>query len=394
MPDAPDAPDAPDPRAGIELTDVTKRYPGQRTAAVDRVTLHIPAGEIVVLLGPSGSGKTTLMRLVNRLIEPTSGTITVAGRDALSLNPTELRRHIGYVIQDAGLFPHMTVATNVGLVPQMLKWDRKRIAARVDELLELVDLPPDRYRARYPRELSGGQQQRVGVARALAADPPVMLMDEPFGALDPITREHLQDSLLGLQDELGKTIVFVTHDIDEALKLGDRIAILDKGSRVAQYGTPQEILLSPADEYVEQFVGGAQSMRLLRFSRVADVPLGETPTARPGDDAAAVRDRIGDADDAFAVVLDDAGRPVRAVTRDDLRDAAGPLGERGAPVPEPLHARDTLQRALEALIQTDHDRVPVVGRGGAFTGTVSLATVQDAVRDMRRAAERRTAGTA
>src|SRR5437868_5135600 len=238
---------------GIQLINVTKRYSGQRTPAVDNVTMTIPSGEIVVLLGPSGSGKTTMMRLINRLIEPTSGKIIVSGQDALSLNPTELRRQIGYVIQNAGLFPHMTVATNVGLVPQMLKWDKERITARVDELLELVDLDPVTYRGRYPRELSGGQQQRVGVARALAADPPAMLMDEPFGAVDPITREHLQDSLLQLQEELGKTIVFVTHDIDEALKLGDRIAILDKGSRIAQYATPQEILLSPADAYVEQF---------------------------------------------------------------------------------------------------------------------------------------------
>ncbi|POM27377.1 Choline transport ATP-binding protein OpuBA [Actinomadura rubteroloni] len=399
MPDSsPETPDSPasgaapaTDRAGIELINVTKRYPGQKTPAVDDVTLTVPPGEIVVLLGPSGSGKTTTMRLINRLIEPTSGKITVAGRDALGLNPTELRRHIGYVIQDAGLFPHMTVATNVGLVPQMLKWDRKRIAERVDELLELVDLPPDQYRDRYPRELSGGQRQRVGVARALAADPPVMLMDEPFGALDPITREHLQDSLLHLQDELGKTIVFVTHDINEALKLGDRIAILDKGSRIAQFGTPQEILLNPADAYVEQFVGGGQAMRLLRFSRVADVPLQQVPEAAPGDDADAVRDRLGDT--GFAIVLDERRRPVRWITAANLDGVTGAVGERGEDVADPIRGRNTLQQALETLIQSDHECVPVVGRGGVYQGTVTLATVQNAIREMRRTAERAGAGS-
>ncbi|MGI5169691.1 ATP-binding cassette domain-containing protein [Spirillospora sp. CA-253888] len=376
-------PAAPGDSAGIELIGVTKRFPGQDTPAVDEVTLSIPGGRIVVLLGPSGSGKTTTMRLINRLIEPTAGRITVAGRDALGLDPGELRRRIGYVIQDAGLFPHMTVATNIGLVPQMLKWGKKRIAERVDELLELVDLPPAAFRDRYPRELSGGQQQRVGVARALAADPPVMLMDEPFGALDPITREHLQDSLLRLQEELGKTIVFVTHDIDEALKIGDRIAILDKGSRIAQYGTPQEILLNPADDYVARFIGGGQAMRLLKFARVGDVALRSVPEAGPGDDAAHVRERIERAGTVFAIVLDAERRPLRWITLDDLAGASGPIGGRGGGTAPPIRARDTLQQALESLIQIDHEQVPVIGPRGAYQGTVTLGTLQRALRDMR-----------
>jgi osmoprotectant transport system ATP-binding protein len=373
----------------IELINVTKRYPGQETPAVDDVTMTIPGGEIVVLLGPSGSGKTTTMRLINRLIEPTSGKIIVAGQDAMSLNPNELRRHIGYVIQNAGLFPHMTVGTNVGLVPQMLGWDKERIAARVDELLELVDLDPATFRGRYPRELSGGQQQRVGVARALAADPPAMLMDEPFGALDPITREHLQDSLLKLQEELGKTIVFVTHDIDEALKLGDRIAILDKGSRIAQYASPQEILLNPADDYVEQFLGGGQAMKLLKFSRVADVPLELVPEAREQDDAAAVQVRIEKAEGTFAIVLDERRRPLRWITLDDLEGLSGPIGRHGMEMAEPIRARANLQQALEALIQTDHDSVPIVGPRGVYQGVVSLGTLQTAIRDMKEQAKSR-----
>src|SRR3954447_22975168 len=210
----------------ILLDGVTKRYSGQDAAAVDNVTLEIPAGEIVMLVGPSGCGKTTTMKMINRLIEPTSGRIFIGDEDVTDQNPDELRRHIGYVIQGAGLFPHYSVGENIALVPRLLKWDKARIRSRVDELLDLVGLEPDQFRERYPRQLSGGQQQRVGVARALAADPPVLLMDEPFGAVDPITRQRLQDELLRLQDELKKTIVFVTHDFDEAVKLGDRIAIL------------------------------------------------------------------------------------------------------------------------------------------------------------------------
>ncbi|WP_242905241.1 betaine/proline/choline family ABC transporter ATP-binding protein [Actinomadura terrae] len=389
----PSAPVADNAR-GIELINVTKRYPGQRTPAVDDVTMTIPGGEIVVLLGPSGSGKTTMMRLINRLIEPTSGKIIVAGRDAHGLDPTELRRHIGYVIQNAGLFPHMTVATNVGLVPQMLKWDRDRIAARVDELLELVDMDPATFRDRYPRELSGGQQQRVGVARALAADPPAMLMDEPFGALDPITREHLQDSLLRLQEELGKTIVFVTHDIDEALKLGDRIAILDKGSRVAQYATPKEILLSPADAYVEQFVGGGGAMRLLQVGRVADVPLQRVPEAAPQDDAADVRERMAAGETGFAIVLDERRRPVRWIHPEDLDGVTGPIGTRGMATATPIRARFTLQQALERLIQIEHEWVPVVGPREVYQGTVTLGTLQNALREMKDRARARRQGTA
>ena len=263
--------------ARIELDGLTKRYPGQDAAAVENVTMDIPAGELVVFVGPSGCGKTTTMKMINRLIEPTSGSIRIGGQDALSMPPDQLRRHIGYVIQQIGLFPHLTIAENVALVPRLLKWPRAKVQARVNELLDLVGLDPSVFAARRPRQLSGGQQQRVGVARALAADPPVMLMDEPFGATDPITRERLQNEFLRLQRELRKTIIFVTHDFEEAVKLGDRIAVLKERSQIAQYDTPARILADPADDYVASFVGGDSTLK-----RLALVTVGELAGFRTG----------------------------------------------------------------------------------------------------------------
>jgi osmoprotectant transport system ATP-binding protein len=245
----------------IVLKGLTKKYPNQPRPAVDSVNMEIPAGEIVVLVGPSGCGKTTTMRMINRLIQPTSGTITIGGEDVTELDDVQLRRKIGYVIQQIGLIPHLSIAQNVALVPKLLKWDKKRITDRVDEMLTVVGLDPAQYRSRYPRQLSGGQQQRVGVARALAADPPIMLMDEPFGAVDPITRSRLQDEFLSLQQTLRKTIVFVTHDFDEALKIGDRIAVLRQGSQITQYDTPEAILANPADDFVEGFIGEGAALK-------------------------------------------------------------------------------------------------------------------------------------
>nr|WP_207222888.1 ABC transporter ATP-binding protein [Herbihabitans rhizosphaerae] len=291
------------------LDDVSKVYRGQEQPAVDHVSLTIPAGELVVLVGPSGCGKTTTMKMINRLIEPSSGRITIGGTDVLKLDVDQHRRGIGYVIQQTGLFPHMRVRDNIGLVPGMLGWSRARIRARVDELLELVGLPAD-YGQRFPRELSGGQQQRVGVARALAADPPVMLMDEPFGATDPITREHLQNEFLRLQSELRKTIVFVTHDFEEALKLGDRIAVLRPGSEIVQYDTPAAILANPADEYVESFIGAGPNLKRLTLMPLREEtlePVGADDTNLPRVDAGgSLRDALdvllGTGSDAVAVV--------------------------------------------------------------------------------------------
>ena len=257
----------------IDFRGVSKTYPGSDRPVVNDLSFEVPEGEICVLVGPSGCGKTTSMRMVNRLIEPTEGEILIDGEPNTAMSGTQLRRKIGYAIQQIGLFPHRTIAENIATVPGLLGWEKERIRSRVDELLELVGLDPDDYRDRYPAELSGGQQQRVGVARAMAADPPIMLMDEPFGAVDPITRERLQDEFLRIQEDIKKTIVFVTHDIDEAIKMGDKIAILKQGGFLAQYDTPEEILANPNSEFVASFVGNDRILKRLSLTRVGDLQL-------------------------------------------------------------------------------------------------------------------------
>jgi osmoprotectant transport system ATP-binding protein len=254
-----------DSAATLEFREVSMTYPGASQPAIRGLSLEVPAGEVCILIGPSGCGKTTAMRLVNRLIEPTSGDILLDGRSVLDRPAAELRRHIGYAIQQIGLFPHQTVGENIATVPRLLGWDKARIAARVEELLDLVGLDPAEMRGRYPVQLSGGQRQRVGVARALAADPPLLLMDEPFGAIDPITRGRLQEEFHRLQQDLRKTVVFVTHDIDEALRLGDHIAVLKPGGVLAQYSTPEDLIRSPADEFVEEFVGAERMIKRLEW---------------------------------------------------------------------------------------------------------------------------------
>jgi osmoprotectant transport system ATP-binding protein len=258
----------------IEFKAVSKTYAGSDRPVVNELSFTIADGEICVLVGPSGCGKTTSMRMVNRLIEPTKGEILIDGEKNTAMSGTQLRRKIGYAIQQIGLFPHRTIANNVATVPNLVGWDSDRAASRVDELLDLVGLPPDQYRDRYPAELSGGQQQRVGVARALAADPPIMLMDEPFGAVDPITRDRLQNEFLHIQEDIKKTIVFVTHDIDEAIKMGDKIAILKEGGVLAQYDTPENILANPTSEFVSSFVGTDRVLKRLSLVQVKDMELG------------------------------------------------------------------------------------------------------------------------
>ena len=254
----------------IEIENLSKTFAGTTRPAVDRLTLTVPEGDVCVLIGPSGCGKTTTMRMINRMIEPDGGRITVGGRDVLAIDPIALRRSVGYVIQQVGLFPHWSIADNIATVPRLLRWQETRIHQRVDELLTLVGMDPAADRDRFPRELSGGQRQRIGVARALAADPPVMLMDEPFGAIDPITRTRLQGEFLKILHDLRKTIVFVTHDIDEAIRMGDRIAILRDGALV-QYDTPEAILARPADAFVEQFVGADRALKRLALIATATV---------------------------------------------------------------------------------------------------------------------------
>jgi osmoprotectant transport system ATP-binding protein len=278
----------------IEIVALTKQFPGAAHPAVDRLTLIIPEGEVCVLIGPSGCGKTTTMRIINRMIEPDGGTVTVNGRNVMDVDPVTLRRHIGYVIQQIGLFPHWSIADNVATVPKLLGWDDKKIAARVDELLALVGMDAKTYRDRFPRELSGGQKQRIGVARALAADPPVMLMDEPFGAIDPITRTRLQDEFLRILHALKKTIVFVTHDIDEAIRMGDRIAIMKDGALV-QYDTPEAILSAPADAFVEAFVGADRALKRLALITASDAMVADVappPQAPVIDGTLSLRDAL------------------------------------------------------------------------------------------------------
>ena len=314
----------------ITLDGLTKQYPGTAQPAVDRISLTVPEGEVCVLIGPSGCGKTTTMRLINRMIEPTGGRIELQGRDVTHMDAVELRRGIGYVIQQVGLFPHLTIAENIATVPRLLGWDQARTEKRIDELLELVALAPATYRDRYPRDLSGGQKQRVGVARALAADPPVMLMDEPFGAIDPITRMRLQDEFQRIQARLKKTVVFVTHDLDEAIRMGDRIAILREG-RVVQYDTPEAILARPANAFVEEFVGQDRALKRLslytvesRMGPVADVT-DDAPRLRAD---ATLRDALSallGARSELALVQDSSGAALGTLRLADVHAAAAGL---------------------------------------------------------------------
>ncbi|WP_438354139.1 ABC transporter ATP-binding protein [Microbacterium sp. CJ88] len=314
---------------GITLDHVTKVYPGTEAPAVDDFSMSVQPGELIMFVGPSGCGKTTTMKMINRIIEPSSGSIAIDGRDVLSLNPNELRRHIGYVIQQIGLFPHMTIAENIAVVPRLLGWNKQKTADRVDELIETVQLDAATFGSRYPKQLSGGQQQRVGVARALAADPPVMLMDEPFGATDPITREKLQAEFLRLQESIGKTIIFVTHDFDEAIKLGDRIAVLSERSQIEQFDTPANILAAPANDYVRSFIGHGAALKRLALIPVSEARLA---AAQGTSGLATVRAdaTLRDALDTLVLlgvpsidVIDAGGRAVGSLTVERISDVLG-----------------------------------------------------------------------
>ncbi|WP_410601637.1 ABC transporter ATP-binding protein [Amycolatopsis sp. lyj-90] len=366
----------------IELENVSKRYAGTREPAVDEFSMVVPAGKIVVFVGPSGCGKTTTMRMINRLIEPTSGRITIGGDDALKLDVDTLRRRIGYAIQQAGLFPHFTVAQNIAVVPGLLGWDKKKVNDRVEEMMDLVGLDPSDFRDRFPRQLSGGQQQRVGVARALAADPPVLLMDEPFGAVDPITRGNLQDELLRLQTELKKTIVFVTHDFDEAVKLGDKIAVLGNQSKILQYDTPDAILANPADDTVAGFVGAGASLKQLTLLRVRDVELKQDAlTAAVSESPSDVREKLTQQRKHFVLVLDQRRRPMRWVHVRELT-AATSLATAGKPLRDSVSLQSTLQDALEAML-AEGGSVPVTGARGEYAGTIELDTVIATIQQLR-----------
>jgi osmoprotectant transport system ATP-binding protein len=368
----------------ISLEQLTKRYPGQDIPAVDSLDLEIPEGEIVILVGPSGCGKTTTLEMINRLIEPTSGRIFLQGEDVTHANVDDLRRRMGYVIQQIGLFPHQTIAQNVATVPRMLGWDDGRIRTRVDELLDLVGLDPGRYRDRYPKEMSGGQRQRVGVARAMAADPPVMLMDEPFGATDPITRERLQNEFLRIQEDIRKTIVFVTHDIDEAIKMGDRIAILQEGSRIAQYDTPENILSNPANGFVEQFLGSGIVLKRLNLTRVnqIDVAAGDWPTIAPSTTTDEARSRLAGGERSYLLLLDDEGRPRRWIGMRDIEHGRD-MTDAGLPVEAMVDQHATLNDALQEMLLSANGVAVVVDREQRYVGTLDLDTITAAIREMR-----------
>ncbi len=360
--------------ATLEFRDATKRYEGQDEPAVDHLSLEVPAGEICVLVGPSGCGKTTAMRLVNRMIDLTDGDILLDGNSVTERKPAELRREIGYAIQQIGLFPHLTIADNIATVPRLLGWSKDRIRDRVDELLQLVSLDPSETRDRYPGQLSGGQRQRVGVARALAVDPPLMLMDEPFGAIDPINRERLQNEFLRLQQEIRKTIVFVTHDIDEAIKMGDKIAILQKGGKLAQFAAPAELLMYPESKFVEDFVGSDRALKRLALQRVRDIDLWKAALVRVGESCSEARAKIADSDLPMALLVDDQQRPVGWLSDRAFR---GERVEREIrSVAEPVvELDDILRDALADLLTSETRYGPVVDGRGHVSGVLSLEVI-------------------
>jgi osmoprotectant transport system ATP-binding protein len=357
----------------IELEHVDKIFPGQAAPAVGDLSLDVPEGEIVVLIGPSGCGKSTTLRMINRLIEPTSGRITVAGKDVNAQKPHELRLAIGYVIQQVGLFPHRTIARNIATVPELLGWDRARVKARVEELMDLVGLEPE-LGSRYPSELSGGQQQRAGVARALAADPPVLLMDEPFGAVDPIVRLRLQEELLGLQRQVRKTIVFVTHDIDEAIRLGDRMAVLNVGGVLEQYGAPVDVLAEPANPFVVDFLGADRGIKRLGLLPVSSAEILPGPTVDIGasrDEARAVMDR--ERVDWVAVL--EHGIPRGWITAAALEGHTRVDEVERTPFALVVSPTDSLKHALDALVSSPTQVVVVVDAEGRYKGILDVARI-------------------
>jgi osmoprotectant transport system ATP-binding protein len=368
----------------IEFDSVTKRYP-DGTVAVDELSLMAPTGQLTVFVGPSGCGKTTSLRMINRMIEPTGGRILLDGKDTAGVKPEELRRGMGYVIQHAGLFPHRTVLDNVATVPYLLGHDRRAAKRRAAELLERVGLDPA-FGRRYPAQLSGGQQQRVGVARALAADPPVMLMDEPFSAVDPVVRSELQEEFLRLQAELSKTIVFVTHDIDEAIKLGDQIAVLRVGGHLAQLAAPAELLSRPADAFVAGFVGRDRGYRALGFTAAGQLPLRDEPVVALGESVTLAADR---AQDDWVLVVDAQRHPQGwLVPRPDLDEVvtATSLNLGGTLV----GVDGTLRQALDAALSSPSGRGVVIDADGRFAGTITASEVLARI-EQRSAVTRREA---
>jgi len=365
--------------AMIRLEGLGKRY-DDGTVAVAELDLEVPRGELVCLVGPSGCGKTTTMKMINRLIEPTSGRIVLDGDDVTKVDPVELRRRIGYVIQQVGLFPHQKIWENIATVPRLLGWDKKRSRARADELLALVGLEPATYRDRYPAQLSGGQRQRVGVARALAADPPVLLMDEPFSAIDPIARDRLQQEFLRVQQEVRKTIVFVTHDIDEAVLLGDRIAVFKQGGHLEQYDTPAVVLGAPASPFVADFVGAERGLRRLAVTGIDSGDIEKQPVVALDDSIAAARASLEQAHARWAVVLDADERLHGWVSREEL-EGKGVVAARARRLGAHVYADETLKAAMSEMLQHDAGWVAVLEPGSdRYLGVLTPVSLHAALR--------------
>jgi len=364
----------------IRLEEISKLFQTERgpVTAVDRVSLEVPAGEICVLLGPSGCGKTTTMKMVNRLISLSSGKIYIDDQDTDAYDPVELRRNIGYAIQQIGLFPNMTVEENIILVPDLLGWDKDKCRERARELLDMVAMDPDQFRHRYPNELSGGQQQRIGVIRALAADAPVLLMDEPFGAIDPINREVIQDEFLKMQEHLRKTIMFVSHDIDEAVKMGDRIAIFREG-RLEQYSAPDDLLAYPKNEFIADFVGGDRTLKRLRLARVSEVMHADVATVGIDDTMATVRQRLEAAGQPAVIVVDGKGYPrgyvgQRIAERSSDSDV---VGEHAPPLAFQVGKNSDLRTAVSQMFAHDVSWVAVLDEDHRVCG---ITTERDITR--------------
>ncbi|MDZ7788401.1 MAG: ABC transporter ATP-binding protein [Halofilum sp. (in: g-proteobacteria)] len=368
----------------IRLEDLTKTFETEQgtVTAVDRVSFEVPEGEICVLLGPSGCGKTTTMKMINRLITPTSGKIYIDGKDTDEYNPVQLRRNIGYAIQQIGLFPNMTVAENISVVPSLLGWDKKKCRERARELLSMVAMDPDAFMERYPNELSGGQQQRIGVIRALAADAPVLLMDEPFGAIDPINREVIQDEFLKMQQDIRKTIIFVSHDIDEAVKMGDRVAIFREG-HLEQYSPPDELLAYPVNEFIADFVGGDRTLKRLRLARIADVMHSDVQTLKPGDSVERAREILESSEQEGIPVVDRNGHPHGYINRRIADAESGEAGDVALPLSFTVRARDDLRTAVSSMFTHDVNWVAVLDDGGHLIGYVSQRDITELLGTVR-----------
>ncbi len=357
----------------IELDNLTKIFETGNggVLAADHISMTVPSGEICILLGPSGCGKTTTLKMINRIIQPTSGRVFIEGEDTSGMQTEDLRRNIGYVIQQIGLFPNMTIEENITAVPRLLGWERQRCRERARELMDVIAMDPNLYLHRYPNELSGGQQQRVGVARALAADPPVMLMDEPFGAIDPINRAVIQDEFLRMQQQLKKTILFVSHDIDEAIKMGDRIAIFREG-RLVQYSEPDDLLAAPKDEFVESFLGDDRALKRLNLVRVGDIVSPDIGTVRPGETLETARQRMDEFGYQLSILLvNDSNEPIGMVPRSVASVTRGYCRDHYQPVPATIHVEDTLRKATSLMFAEDTTWLPCIDDAGQVCGQIT-----------------------